>query len=225
MGASLPERKEAQYVPLFIWYDMFMNQYKILFLDVDGVLALPPKLFSDIYCEKYNIDPEKHQAFYSSDEFRQSLVGKYDLKEAIKAHNNLWQWSGDFSELIDMWLKAENYPNEALLEIVADFRERGGSVYLATQQEQYRAKYIREVMFKYIIDGMFSSCDIGADKHDNIFWTLVLEQLTLLHPTITPGDILYFDDRQTIVDVAKRAGIHARLYTRIDDVTASLQTQ
>lgn len=34
------------------------TKYKIVLFDVDGVLLLPPKLFSQQYCEKYGVDAE-----------------------------------------------------------------------------------------------------------------------------------------------------------------------
>ena len=80
----------------------------ILLLDVDGVLALPPKLFSEVYCERYGIDPHKLGRFYASQEFKDALRGRLDLEDAIKAHNDLWQWQGDNKQLIAMWLEAEN---------------------------------------------------------------------------------------------------------------------
>lgn len=195
-----------------------MTNYKILLLDVDGVLALPPRLFSEIYCERYDIDNKNQEKFYSTDEFKQSLLGKLDLKDAIKARNDLWHWEGDFQKLVEMWLEAENYPNKDLVDLVDNYRLHGLLVYLATQQEKHRASYIQQVMFRNHIDGMFCSCDIHKNKHDIKFWQEVLRLLIQKYPGTEAKEIAYFDDRRSIVDVAKECGIDAHLYTKISDV-------
>ena len=70
------------------------SSYKVVLFDVDGVLIIPPKLFSQQYCEKYGVDPTQQERFYATKEFRDASVGKFDLKEAIKLHNDMWRWSG-----------------------------------------------------------------------------------------------------------------------------------
>jgi putative hydrolase of the HAD superfamily len=195
-----------------------MKKYRVLLLDADGVLVLPPKLFSEVYCEKYGVDADKQQQFYSTDEFKQSLLGKLDLTEAIRIHNDLWQWKGDFKELVKLWLETENYPNKQLVDLVTEYRYQGLPIYLATQQEKHRAKYLKETMFGDILDGMFCSCDIQANKHDKSFWQSVIQLLNNKYEGITPDEIVYFDDRQSIVDVAKDCGIDAHLYTKASDV-------
>ncbi len=112
-------------------------KYKIVLFDVDGVLIIPPKLFSEQYCEKYGVDCELQEQFYSTKEFKDSSVGKFDLKDAMRIHNDKWQWQGEADELMQMWFEGENYPNEPLLDIVKQLRASGTKVYLATQQENY----------------------------------------------------------------------------------------
>jgi putative hydrolase of the HAD superfamily len=170
------------------------SKYKNVLLDVDGVLIIPPKLFSEQYCEKYGVDSELQEQFYSTMEFKDSSVGKFDLKEAIHIHNDKWQWQGDVDELLKMWFEGENHPNEPLLDIVKQLRADGTNVYLATQQEKYRKAYLEEVTFKDKIDGIFCSCDIGYGKHEDHFWKAVLNQAEKIDADIEPADIAYFDE-------------------------------
>ncbi len=195
-----------------------MRKHKVLLFDADGVLVLPPKLFSEVYCERYGVDPKKQEQFYVTDEFKQALIGKLDLADAIKSHNDLWQWKGGFNELIEMWLEAENYPNEDLVDLANNYKRQGLPIYLATQQERYRAKYLREIMFSELLDGMFCTCDIQANKHSKSFWQSVIKSLGDKYEDISPSEIAYFDDRQSIVDVAKECGLDAHLYTNVSDV-------
>lgn len=196
-----------------------MKKHRVLLLDADGVLIIPPKLFSEVYCEEYGVDPGKQQQFYATDEFKQALLGKLDLIEAIKIHNDLWQWRGDFRELVEMWLETENHPNKDLIDAVHSYRQHGLPVFLATQQEKYRARYLQEKMFGNMLDGMFCSCDIQLNKHDADFWRSVIRSLRNKYADIMPGEIAYFDDRQAIVDVAKECGLDAHLYTEVSEVT------
>jgi putative hydrolase of the HAD superfamily len=197
-----------------------MEKHRVLLLDADGVLVMPPKLFSEVYCEKYGVDPEKQQRFYATDDFKQALLGKLNLVDAIKAHNDLWQWRGDFSQLVEMWLEAENYPNEDLVDLINIYKKQGLPIYLATQQEEYRANYLKETMFRDLLDGIFCSCDIRANKHDKSFWQSVIKSLSNKYEDIAPNEIAYFDDRQSIVDVARACGLDAHLYTKVGDVKA-----
>jgi FMN phosphatase YigB (HAD superfamily) len=199
-----------------------MGDIKVLLLDVDGVLVLPPKLFSEQYCEKYNVDLETQQQFYATQEFKDSSIGKYDLLDAISKHKDMWQWFGDPQELLDMWFEAENYPNHELLKVVEKFRDRGGLVYLATQQEKYRAKYLIDVVFKNKLDGSFVSCELGFNKHDGMFWQLVLKQLAELYPDTTPAQVAYYDDRQNLVELAASYGIKALVYNNADQVDLAI---
>ena len=133
-------------------------------------------------------------------------------------HNDLWQWKGDFKELVKLWLETENYPNKELVELVTIYRNQGLPIYLATQQEKHRAKYLKEIMFGDILDGMFCSSDIQANKHYKSFWQSTIQLLNSKYEGIMPDEIEYFDDRQSIVDVVKECGIDAHLYTKVGNV-------
>lgn len=199
-----------------------MSKYKVALFDVDGVLIVPPKLFSNIYAEKHGIDIKNLSPFFASKEFQDSSIGKLDLKDAIRAHNDKWQQSGDPAELIDEWLEAENYPNHELLKVVQDLRNNGIKVYIVTQQENYRAAFLRDVVFKDRFDGFLVSCDLGVHKHTPEFWQKVLEQLGQDVANLAPEDVVYFDDKQRLVDAASAKGINAYLYTKLEDVTQQL---
>ena len=194
------------------------SKYKAVLFDVDGVLIVPPKLFSVQYCEKYGVNPKLQEQFYSTKEFQNSGIGKFDLKEAIRIHNDKWQWQGEIDELLTMWFEGENCPNEPLLKIIEELRSNGTKVYLATQQEKYRAHFLREEVFKDKIDGMFVSCDIGYGKHENHFWKAILKELQPLQPS----EIAYFDDRESLVELAKEHGIMAFIYNDADQVHGEL---
>ena len=197
-------------------------KYKVVLLDVDGVLIIPPKLFSQQYCEKFGKNEALLENFYSTKEFKDSSLGKFDLKEAIRMHNDLWQWDGEPEEVLDMWFNAEREPNTELLETMQLLRNQGVPIYLASQQEKYRASYLRDVVFANKVDGTFFTCDIKFGKNDDSYWEAVLHELTNMHPDITPGEMIYFDDRASLVEKANEFGISAFLYQNNDEVKKRL---
>lgn len=194
-----------------------MSKYKAVLFDVDGVLILPPRPFSKIYCEKYSKDLAKLEPFYKSDEFQNALLGKVDLKDAITAHQDKWRWDGDLDELINQWLEGENYPNNDLLAVVDELRANGTKVYIVTAQEKYRASFLRDKVFAGKYDGFLASCNIGLPKHTVDFW-----QEIILQVNEDPTDIIYFDDKQSLVELASSLGINAYLYTNVESAKQAL---
>lgn len=190
-----------------------MSKFKVVLFDVDGVLILPPRMFSEIYCEKYHRNLKQLEPFYVSKEFQDSLIGKMDLKDAIKAHQDKWQWDGDLDELINEWLEAENYPNQALLAVINELRAGGTKVYIVTAQEQYRAAFLRNKVFAGKYDGFLASCDIGLHKHTPEFWQEIIKRTGE-----NPANIAYFDDKPNLVELASSLGIKAHVYAGIESV-------
>lgn len=194
-----------------------MSEIKAALFDADGVVIMPEKLFSRQYAEKYGLELESFQAFFTG-EFSDAITGKADLKDLIRKHNDIWRWERDPQELLDMWFAAENSTDKEILELIAEQRANGLPVYIATNQERYRARYLREIMFPNLFDGLFVSSEIGAVKRDPEYWVAVLGKLTVDVPGIEPGRIVFFDDSQDSIDGATEAGIRAYLYASIDQV-------
>lgn len=194
-----------------------MSEIKAALFDADGVVIVPQKVFSGQYAEKYGLDPESFEAFFR-EEFSDAITGKADLKDLIRKHNDIWHWERDPQELLDMWFAAENATDKALLEIIAQQRAKGMPVYMATNQEQYRAKYIREVLFPNVFSGLFISSEIGYTKRDPEYWVAVLGKLAIDVPDIRPDQVVFFDDSRDSIDGAKQAGIRAYLYEGIAQV-------
>ena len=121
-----------------------------------------------------------------------------------------------------MWFGAENHTDSELLGIIKDLREAGTPVYIATNQEKYRAKYLQEIMFPNVFDGMFISSEIGYQKKDKEYWVSVLGRLAIDIPGIEPGQIAFFDDSQDSIDRASTVGINAFLYQNAEQVKKAL---
>jgi putative hydrolase of the HAD superfamily len=82
-------------------------------------------------------------------------------------------------------------------------------VCLATNQEPYRAVYLwREVGLSEWFDGMVYSAEIGVTKADAGFFAIARRRLRL-----GGGVPVFLDDQAENVEVARRAGWTAHVYT------------
>ncbi|MDB5161162.1 MAG: haloacid dehalogenase superfamily protein subfamily variant 3 with third motif having or [Candidatus Saccharibacteria bacterium] len=193
-----------------------MSEIKVALFDVDGVLVQAARLFSQIYAEKYGLNIEKFEPFFTGD-FRLALAGKADLKELILNNRELWQY-GEPDQILDLWFEAENHPDYDLVEVIKERQAKGLVAFLATDQEKYRTKFIMTKMFPSIFDGIFASSEIGYRKESSEYWAAVLGRLSLREPGLQPNNIAYFDDSQSNIDAANETGINAHLYKDIEQV-------
>jgi putative hydrolase of the HAD superfamily len=193
---------------------------KCILFDADGVLTLPEDVFSVVYARSHALDPEPFEDFFRN-QWQPIVTGNQDLKESIAANPQLWQWNGTADELLEYWFKTEDVRNDELLVVISELKNKGIPCYLATDQEKYRAGYMKNVMFKDLFSGYFVSADLGVTKTDPRFFELVLERLSIEYPGLKPNEVIFFDDSQSKVDTAKSLGIDARLFetnTQVSDV-------
>ncbi len=187
---------------------------KCILFDVDGAVV-NSEMFSIQYQKKYGVSNDEMLPFYIGI-FQDCLVGKADLKVSLREWLPRWKWKGTADEFLQSWFKAENSIDDKIIKAVGQLRADGVKCYLATKQEKYRTKYMKELMgFEEIFDGIFSSSDIGHKKPDKEFYEYILNDLKNQH-NIQANEIIFFDDEQKNVDGAKAVGINAHLYTGFD---------
>ncbi len=192
-----------------------MKNTKCVLFDVDGVVV-NSEMFSVQYQKKYGIVNDEMLPFYTGI-FQDCLVGKVDLKEALKEWLPKWKWKGTTDEFLQAWFEAEHNIDEQIIKVVEQLRADGIKCYLATNQEKYRAQYISEKMgFAEIFDGLFLSSNIGYKKPEKKFYESVLADLKS-HHNIKPNEIMFFDDDQKNVNGARAVGIDSYLYTNFEE--------
>lgn len=184
--------------------------HKALLLDADGVTIVAPQPYSFTYAEQRGLDPATIEPFFKGP-FQEALRGRADLKQLILDHKDIWHTDNPDQFLHD-WFAAENVPSVAMPDIIADSRAKAIPVFLVTNQEKYRAAYLREVMFPHWFDDLFISCEIGFTKNEPQYWQAVLQALQQRIANVTPQEILYFDDSPSLVATAAAAGIDGRLF-------------
>lgn len=193
---------------------------EVYLFDADGVLVEPHEPFSHSYARRNDIQIELFRRFFRED-FPAALVGQADIKDLIARHNGTWQ-VGTPDEILAEWFAVENIQDEQAVDAVRELRSRGHKCYLATNQEKNRGNYMKTVMFPDLFDGYFISGEMGVKKPDVAFFEQVIAKIQQDTPGVQPQDIVFFDDTPEHVAGAKQAGIDARYYTNIRQITEIL---
>lgn len=185
---------------------------KTILFDADGVLITNKRKFSDHLADDLNITREMTDPFYKGP-FKDCLVGKADLKVEIAPFLPRWGWKGSVDDFLKLWFEVEHKLDTELLAHIQKLRIEGIKCYIATNQEKYRAQYMKEYMeFGPMFDGLFASDHIGYCKPDPKFFSHILNTLH-----IKPHETAFWDDTQQNVDAAKELGIQAKLYTTYEN--------
>ena len=188
--------------------------FKAVLFDADGVILLPrKKYFSDIIAEDYGVPLEQVLPLFKN-EFKDCLIGKADLKEVLNnKYLNKWGWRGSAEELLVYWWRGEGQINKPVLDLIKELREKGVRCFLAADQEKYRADHLLKTLeLEKFLDGAFISCNMGVGKNNRTFFERILTDLKL-----EPEEVLFWDDEEENVAVAKELGIDSRLFAALGD--------
>jgi len=189
---------------------------KVILFDLDGVLTLPREIFSVLYARSYSYDLAPFTNFFQN-EWVDFVVGKKDLKRHIRNNPDFWKWDKSPEKLLQFWFESENTKNDALLNLIHKLRNSGIKCYIATEQDRYRTDYIKNVMFAGEFDGIFSTAEIGYRKNDPRFYKIIINKLAM-----PAKNIIFFDDSESKLSVAKEVGIDAHLYKSVKNVDNTL---
>ena len=187
---------------------------KAVLFDADGVILFPRKKdFSDILAEDYGVPLEQILPLFKN-EFKDCRIGKADLKEVLnRKYLGSWGWKGSAEELLAYWWRSEGQLNKPVLGLIRELREKGIRGFLASNQEKYRAEHLLKTLkLEKLLDGAFFSCNMGVGKNNPAFFERILTDLK-----VKPEEILFWDDEEENVAVAKEVGIDARLYTTFEE--------
>ena len=193
---------------------------KHIFFDGDGMVVNKPKRFSQHLASDYGISTAVTDEFFKN-EFLAAEAGKADLKEELKKYLGKWGWQKSLDEFLRYWFQSEHYLDDRLLASIRELRKRGLLCHLATNQEKYRAEYMRDQMgLEEVFDNLFISADLGHRKPSQEFWMAAHRQLGIPDKS----QVLVWDDKQDRVDSARQFGFHAELYKNFDDYKTVLDS-
>ncbi|MBD3281025.1 HAD-IA family hydrolase [Candidatus Dojkabacteria bacterium] len=178
---------------------------KLLIYDITGVLTKSER-FSVQYSELFGIPYESVLSFFKSD-FQNCLIGKSDLKREIKPWLEKWKSVYDPDSFLELWFKLENDIDIEIFRSVFQLQEKEYETVIATHQEKYRLKYIKETMkLDRVFERIYSSCNLGIKKNNPDFFRTILSDYGL-----KPEEAVFFDNDKKNIESAKSLGIDAVL--------------
>lgn len=186
---------------------------KVLMVDVDGVLihgrpadGLP--LFT--YLERdlgLRLDLLQ-QAFFQT-HWSDIVIGREGLEPRLSAVLAEIAPHLSAATLIDYWFENDSRLDLNLLEELAALRQGGVAVFLATNQEHRRARYLmEEAGLGAHVDGIIYSAALGHRKPSPDFFRLATERAGAL-----PGEIAFIDDMAENIEAARQFGWSAAQWT------------
>ncbi len=105
---------------------------------------------------------------------------------------------------------------EPAREVVRELRAGGTGCHLATNQDDLRTSYMRSRMgYDDLLDRCFYSCEVGASKPDERFFSAVASELGL-----DLGELAFVDDTLENVEAARALGVRALLWHDRDGAEA-----
>lgn len=186
---------------------------KAILFDADGVLLKKHEYFSKYYSEKYHLPHELMSPFFRG-MFIRCQQGKADLKKELEPYVPQWKWQKSIDEFVEYWFRTDVELDPAMVAIVDEIRAKGIKCYIASDQEKYRAEYLGQVIkLDEHFDGVFYSYLVGHQKSELEYFEKVLKKLGL-----EPGEVLFWDDDEKNVEIAKSLGMNACLFKHINDV-------
>ena len=191
------------------------NIQAVLF-DADGVLQQPVEGGREkLACLDGSATPNEEflQDFFKAE--TPCLKGEADLAATVAEVLKRWDSPFSVEHVIEIHTKIVAVTPESI-EVVRALRRSGIGAYLATNQHEYRARYMSEVLgYADVFDGEFYSCRLGAMKPDINYFHSILESLPY-----SAEQLLFIDDRQRNVEVARSVGINGVEYELGEGVEA-----
>lgn len=164
--------------------------------------------FSVALEREHGIPPARLEPFFKGP-FLDCIVGRRDLREMLAPQLVAWGWTGSVDELLEFWFRREHVVCPEVMAAVRHLRGKGHRCLLGTNQEKYRAAYMRrEMRFEEEFDAVCASCDLGAAKPSAEFFHGVERRVG------QPGArFLLIDDSEKNVRGAQAVGWDAVHYT------------
>lgn len=193
-----------------------MSKIKAFVFDADWVLIKLTSHFSEFFSQKYNIPYSKIWPFFEN-EFKQCIVGKWDLKQLISPKLKDWNRAGTVGDLLEFWFHYASNVDSSLIEIIQSLRSKWYRCYLATNQEKYRIEDMKSTLGIWnIFDAIFVSCELWYKKPHLEFYQTMYEKI-IEDIDIKKDEILFIDDKENNIEKAKEFWLKTHLYTNFHE--------
>ncbi len=175
-----------------------------LLLDADGVVQLNTGLYGRIDA----LLQGKATFWDASPVEQRGMTGTVDVQRELQDFLDERGIDLRSEVLLDAWCYTE--PDPEAFALVDAVRAHGTPVYLATNQQPVRGRWIRETLgYERHVDGLFVSHEMGLAKPDPRFFLAILSMIGR-----EPGATLFIDDHEANVEGARNAGLHAEWHDR-----------
>ena len=189
-----------------------------LMLDVDGVVVngrpSDGRFWSADMHQDLGVAPDQLADGFFRPYWTDIVLGRRDLYTVLQDCLPGIAPGVTADALIDYWFAMDARLDAGVLTQVAALRDMGCRVYLATNQEHLRARYLMtDLGLAQYVDGMIYSAAIGVRKPDQRFYAACASQ------TKAPAsDLILVDDTPANVEAAQDAGWRAHIWTGGDDL-------
>ena len=191
-----------------------MTVQRCVMLDVDGVivngrredgLSWTTDIASDL-----GVDAAGLQKVFFEPHWRDIVMGRKNLLDILSVCLPTIASSVSPQAFIDCWFENDSRLDDSVLADCDALRAKGATIFLASNQEHLRAKYLmdRLALGKHV-DGIIYSAQIGAKKPDRAFFDAALKRCGR-----SPQDLVLVDDTVANVEAARAAGWRAAHWDR-----------
>ncbi|MCA0921867.1 HAD-IA family hydrolase [Pseudooceanicola nanhaiensis] len=183
---------------------------RCLMLDVDGVLIHPRQggSWAGTIAQDLRIDPEALQRVFFRPHWPAILSGQEALDEVLARCLPSLRRDLTVADFLDYWFSRDAQVDAAVLAACDSLRAEGWRVFLATNQEPLRARYLmEELRLAPHVDGMLFSAGLGVAKPQAAFFARAQAAAEVPREAIR-----FVDDTPANVRAAMAAGWDARLW-------------
>lgn len=182
---------------------------RYLMLDVDGVLVTGrPSDGRPWYAELQNdlgIDIEWLRRDFFSVFWNEILAGGMELMPVLQTCLDQANIDTPAHRIVDYWFSMDSKVNQEILDHCQALRTAEFPVYLATNQDHLRAKYLmNDLSLSTFVDGIFYSAQLGVAKPHSDFYQSISDRLGA-----SPTEMFLIDDTLKNVSAARQAGWQA----------------
>jgi putative hydrolase of the HAD superfamily len=192
----------------------------VLMVDVDGVLVNGrPKdglHFATNLEADLGIPLEKLQAEFFKPHWEAIVTGRVAMLDRLVPVLARLAPTLAVERFVSYWFENDARIDEDIRDTLREYRAAGRRVFLATNQEHLRARYLMETLgLAAEVDGMLYSAALGDRKPGAAFF-----RLAAARAGVKPADIAFVDDAEVNVEGARKAGWEAVLWRPGDDFNA-----
>ena len=141
-------------------------------------------------------------------ESRKRFKGIISTKEKIERHIKECKCNVDEKEYFEAYKNAKTGYYQDTVDIIKELKKDGNRVYLLSNLAEIDYKIFKEQFDMSLFDGLFLSYEMHKVKPEKEIFEEVINKLGK-----NPNDIIFLDDREKNVKMARECGIDAYLVT------------